>query len=233
MHLKNTSNINLTSIKILLYGPSGAGKTTTASTLEHSKTLIISAESGLLSIRHCNIDVFDLTVNDKNQIIPSHERLDNIGRIYNYLINDTKYENIFIDSLSEISQIVLDSCEKRYPDPKNSLQKWGDSNKLMTSIITKFRDLQKNVIFTCLSKVEKDENNRRFQDFSVYGSISAKLPQYFDEVFFLHSFKNDEGNIVRKIQTQNDNVVLSKDRSSKLDLFEEPNLNMIINKIRQ
>lgn len=233
MLIKKTSTIHNNTIKMLIYGPSGSGKTTLVKTLDHDKTLIISGESGLLSVKDANIDVFDLTVNDKNEIMPSSERLTNIGHIYNFLLTDKKYNNIFIDSISEISQIILDASEKKYPDPKNSLQKWGEISKLTTNVVTKFRDLQKNVVFTCLSKVEKDENNKRFQDFSLYGSIGSKLPQYFDEVFFLHSYKNDEGKITRKLQTQNDNVVLSKDRSGKLDLFEEPNLNFIINKISQ
>lgn len=233
MLIKNTKSLHHTTIKVILYGPSGGGKTTTAKTLDHDKTLIISGESGLLPLSGCSIDVFDLTVDDKNNIVQPADRINNIVKIYNALLSDTKYDNIFIDSLTELSQIISDSLDKKYPDRKDGLVKWSEYNKLMTNIVLKFRDLQKNVIFTCLSKVEKDENNKRYQDFAVFGSISNRLPQYFDEVFFLNSYKNESGQIVRSLQTQFENGITAKDRSGKLDLFEQPNLNLIIKKIRQ
>lgn len=233
MLIKSSKSIHHDTIKMLIYGPSGAGKTTIASTLDHAKTLIVSAESGLMSISQYSIDVVDLTVDKDDKLIGAEQRMSNIREVYNFLVHDTKYENVFIDSLTEIAQIVLGALEKKYPDQKQGLLKWGEYNKAMTAIIAQFRDLKKNVIFTCLSEVDRDENNMRFQAFSMPGSISQKLPQYFDEVFFLHSAKNQEGKITRKLQTQNDSVIQAKDRSSKLDLYENPDLNLIFNKIRQ
>ena len=54
---KNSKTDN--GIKILLYGNSGAGKTFLTSTLE-GKTIILSAEAGLLSLQGYDIDAITI-----------------------------------------------------------------------------------------------------------------------------------------------------------------------------
>lgn len=49
-------------IKIVCYGQAGAGKTVLcATTPDHAKTVIISAEAGLLSIAEADISVIEIT----------------------------------------------------------------------------------------------------------------------------------------------------------------------------
>ena len=54
-YIKNTEAIHQSNLKCLIYGESGAGKTYLANTLTQP-TLIISAESGLVSLTGSNID---------------------------------------------------------------------------------------------------------------------------------------------------------------------------------
>ena len=60
MQITKTSDISNHHIFALIVGASGAGKTTLASTLNNEETLILSAESGLLSIKDSDIDVIQI-----------------------------------------------------------------------------------------------------------------------------------------------------------------------------
>ena len=232
MNISSTLDLKSSAIKILIYAPSGAGKTFSASTLK-DKTLIISAESGLLSLSSEKIDYIDMTKNEKLETIDYADRLANLSKVYNFLVkSDHKYETVFIDSLTEIAQIIDAHCEKKFPERKDGMVRWGEYNKIFTSLVKKFRDLPINVIFTCLSAVEKDENNKRFTTFSVFGAIAQRLPQYFDEVFYLHAAQNENKLIKRYFQTAHAEQITAKDRSGKLDLFEPVDFDKIFKKIR-
>ncbi len=216
MQINKTSDKKKTRISILNYGPSGIGKTSLASSLE--KTLIISAESGLLSLKKFDIDY--VTVNS----------IKDLREIITMLKQGTDYKNIFIDSITEISRIVLDELNQEYPDRKDTFVLYGEYAKLMRGIVISFRDLEPyDVILTALPKVEKDETNKRFTTCDLTGKIASQLPAYFDEVFY-YDFVGEEN--TRALLTQGSDKIVAKDRSGRLKKYEKPNLQAIINKIK-
>src|SRR6056297_925371 len=84
-------------LKILVHGPAGSGKTVMCAT-SGKPTLIISAESGLLSIRDAP-DYIQTT-----QI----KTMDDLIEVYEYLKEgDHKFEWIALDSISEMGEVVL------------------------------------------------------------------------------------------------------------------------------
>jgi len=233
MLVQSTKDVSTQRLKFLIYGQAGVGKTSLAATLTE-KTLIISSEAGLLSLAGHDIDVIDLSVDAKGNEVPRHERAARLGEIYQFICSDAakeKYKWIFIDSLTEIGQNVVEALQKVYPDKKDGLNLWGEYSKQMRSIVKTFRDLPfYNVVFTALQKVETDENNRRFLAIDVQGKISNQLPGYFDEVLWMHV--EDDENKTRRIMTEALDTIPAKDRSGRLDRYELPNLQMIANKIR-
>jgi hypothetical protein len=224
------------SIKVLIFGQSGHGKTTMcATTLE--PTLIISAESGLLSIAGSECDVIDLAQDDQGKLVPKEDRIARLMEVYKFIQTDEvkkKYKWICLDSLTEIGQNLVEKCQKDFPDRKDGMVLWGEYAKGMRGIIKAFRDLSfYNVVFTALSIEEKDENGKRLFAIDLNGKIAQQLPQFFDEVLFLHVAKNEAGEQVRKLLCNPvDTVPYAKDRSGKLEKFEEPNLAKIAMKIR-
>lgn len=232
MQIKTTYQQHLHKIKVVVHGESGNGKTTLAGTLE-GKGLIISSEAGLLSLQDKDIDFVDLA-NDEGGIVPKEKRIDRLAKIYQYLLTKEcidRYEWVFIDSLTEISQNMIEKLLVEYPERKDSLVLFGENAKRMRSLIKLFRDLPHyHVIFTALSTIEKDDNARRFKGIDVIGKISNQLPAFFDEVFYLGISKDKEGASKRFIATTSDNIIC-KDRSGKLGAYEQPNLALIFNKI--
>lgn len=239
MLLRSTKSYGTTSLKILVYGVPGVGKTTLASTIDEP-TMIVSAESGMLSLSDFDLDYFDITLDDDgNKIATSTEKMARLQEVAAYLQGkDKKHKWLVIDSLTEIGQIVYESIKEsdpKFKDAKNNLVLWGLYGEKMRSLIKFFRDLPGyNVVFTALAKTDKDELNRRIMAVDLQGKIADQLPGYFDEVFYYEVVDSaeDQGAKHRRLVTQPSEKFVAKDRSGKLSVYEKPNLSEIAKKIR-
>ena len=210
-------------IKMLLYGPSGAGKTFAVGTLDQ-KSEYLGFENGAMPLHGKDIMSIEFSAFSDSSL----EKIKLLEAVYNdLLLGKRKPKVVVIDSFTELGEVILDALNKQFPDRKDSLPMWGEYAKRMRSIVKKFRYLPMNVLFICLSKPEKDENNKRYMGFDVAGSISNKLPQYFDEVFYLHV--DDEGK--RSFITNKTDKLICKDRSGKLSAQEPADLGLIMRKI--
>lgn len=216
MQIKSTKDITPTRINCLIYGNAGVGKTTLAGTLP-GKSIIISLEAGLLSLRDKDIDFIEI------KSIP--ELKDALTQV-----SKSDYDNVFIDSLSEIASLFVEYATKEYPDDRQTMKKWGYYSEMITKFIKYTRDLDKNIFYTALEKVDKDEIGRRFSLPDFPGSIAHKCPAFFDLVFNMVVFEK-EGEKVRALATSGKNGAVAKDRSGKLKEYEKPDLGLVISKI--
>lgn len=235
MRIISSKNIGQDSLKMLIFGRSGAGKTTISATA-NEKTLVLSAESGLLSISDKEVDVIELNTDDNGQTLPREARIDRLMQVYKFVTSDAAkdYKWLIIDSITEIGQNLVEKLQKEYPDRKDGLVLWGEYSKQMRGIIKAFRDLSRfNVVMTALAIEERDENGKMQIGIDLNGKISQQMPQFFDEVFYLHVRKDEKGEPIRKLLCQpNDYVPVAKDRSGKLAALEDPSLEVISKKIR-
>lgn len=229
MKVLNTKDSPQQKVKALIAAPSGAGKTTLAKTL-NGKTILISAEAGLLCLKGSDIDYIDISLNDKGEVLQtSGERLNRLKAVFDWLHAGTDYKNVFVDGLTEISEILVEELNKQFPDRKDTFPMWGEYSKKMRSIVKNFRDLPYNVFITVVTEIDKDENNKRFMGFQVAGSVSKKLPQYFDEVFYIHVDADKK----RTLVTSSSDTIIAKDRSNKLLAVEECDLASVMAKINK
>lgn len=211
MEIKKTNSKEDLRITALIYGKSGSGKTTLASTLK-DKTLILSAESGLLSLHDFDIDYVTI------------DSMAKLGETLTALEKGTEYKNIYVDSITEIGQVLVAELQKKYPDRKDSFPLWGDYNTYIRRIIKRLRDLAPyNVFITALDKVDTDELNNRFVVPDLNGKVATQLVQFFDEVFYVVVDKDG----ARSLLTGGHDKIIVKDRSGKLERFEEMNLQTI------
>lgn len=231
MKISNTKGYHADRLKILVYGESGSGKTRLASTCP-GRTLVISSEAGLLSLNDFDIDVIDISVDDNGEVIPKEKRINRLSEVYSYLLTEDArkiYSWVYIDSLTEISQNLIEMLQKEFPDRKDSLVLYGENSKRLRSLIKSFRDLSYyNIVMTALPLVGKDQDGYIMTRPQVVGSLSDKLPSMFDEVFFL---TNDGSK--RILITEKQDRIIAKDRSGKLESLEDADLAKIYNKIQK
>lgn len=221
MKFSNTNDVHNNGVKALVYGIAGAGKTTLATTLP--RPIIISAENGLLSIAGSGIGVIEV------------ENFDDLKHAYQWCVNpanQTYFDSIMLDSISEIAEQILLFAKTKVKDARLA---YTDLSDRLIDIIKDFRDIKgKHVIMTAKIESAKEELTGVTKYFpSVPGNkLTQKLPYLFDEVLYLGVKTDPSTNqSFRFIQTQPDFQVAAKDRSGKLNFTEPPNLGLIINKI--
>lgn len=216
---KDSAAIN--GLKFLVHGPAGAGKTSLCATT-HEPTIIISAESGLLSLRQHDIPVIEV------------KDLASLYEAYDFVANAAEgqqFKWVCLDSISEIGEVVLNHERKVAKDPR---QAYGALAEKMTDLIRAFRDLPaRNVYFSCKQERSKDEQSGAMLYFpSMPGNMLKQgVSYFFDFVFALRVEKDADGNPTRWLQTQRDFNYEAKDRSGSLDMFEAPDLSAIASKV--
>ena len=207
-------------INVVVYGAAGAGKTSLIKTLP-GKVLVISAEAGLLSLSGFDADVVEIkNVDDLREV---HAFLDKGGHGYDW---------VCLDSLSEIGEICLLSERASHRDVR---QAYGALIEKMLGVCRAFRDLPVNVYMSAKEERFKDESTGRLMSaLSMPGAkLGQQIPYLFDEVLRFVVGKDEEGNVVRALQTAAEPNADAKDRSGKLDHYEQPDLGAVYAKIME
>ncbi len=222
--LKRTGDTHVNGVKILVYGQSGAGKTSLIATLP--SVIVLSAESGLLSLQDANLPYIEVT--DMGTLMEAYEWL--VGS------DEAKqYKSVALDSISEIAEIVLNTEKKRTVNGKlvDPRQAYGALAEQMTDMIRSFRDLPgRNVYMSAKMEKVTDELGRISYGPSMPGkSLTQGIGYFFDELLALRVEKDAEGNTQRALMCDSDGLWLAKDRSGKLAGWESPDLSAIIEKI--
>lgn len=241
MIIRSTKELSQERVSVLLAGESGLGKTSSIKTVEGSR-LIMSMESGLSCLAGTDIDTIVIDPNhpfkrpDKHEIDPKNPMY-TITEVFLKLVTPEfkkKYDVLFIDSLTELSQLILADLKK---DPtiaasKNGYELWGKYKERMMIIIKMFRDLSPyTVIFTCLTDKEKDGLDYvdvlNIEGASVRSSIKAMF-----DVCIKYEIMEIEDKKHRTFITDTELNPIAKDRTGKLNKYEKPDLGAILRKIK-
>jgi hypothetical protein len=222
VQITSTSKAGLNhGIKALVYGRAGMGKTTLCGTAP--APLILSAESGLLALRHKNIPVVELS------------DIQTVYEVYNMFRGNSAQvrdiQTICLDSLSEIAEVVLADQLKKTKDPR---QAYGSLSTEVVQLVKAFRDLPgKHVLLTAKEVMETNEITKtsRIQPGAPGRQIGPALPYLFDLVLYAHTGRAGDGSTYHALRTRPDYQVDAKDRSGVLDEIEWPDFSNIVSKI--
>ena len=145
--IKNTKTVHNNGVKFIVYGAAGSGKTSLIPTLPNP--IIISAESGLLSLSGLDIPYIEIN---------SYESLQEAFSFIASSEESKKYDSIAIDSISEIGEIIL-SHEKKVS--KDGRAAYGEMASQVLEVMRAFRDIDgKNIYFSAKSEKQQDENGK-------------------------------------------------------------------------
>ena len=211
--IQKTSDIVCDAVKCVVYGGAGVGKTRLCATAPNP--IIISAESGLLSLADVECDYIEI------------KTLKELDEAYRALKADNNYDTICLDSLSEIAEVLVAELKPQFKDGRQAYMALSDA---MMPMLRRFRDIKgKNTVFTSKLVVVKDEESGAItQELLMPGRVlPSQIPYMVDELFCLQVDRKN----VPFLQTQPDRLRFCKDRSGALDKVEEPNMTAIINKI--
>lgn len=218
-------------VRMAVFGLSGMGKTLLAAT--GPAPLILNGERGLLSLSPANI----AKVYGENQSWVTYNvpyidfaSIQELRDIFAWLQTPEamKFKSVFIDSASDVAEIVLAEAMETHKDGR---QAYGAMGTDMLNLVRSFRDLptHHHIIFLC--KAEK------FAD-DVTGSTSvgmkfpgkmlqSGMPYLLDEVFALEAAANG----ARQLRTKANWQYQCKDRSGMLNELEYPSIYHILLKM--
>lgn len=222
-------------VKAMVYGQAGMGKTVLMATMPNP--VMLSAESGLLSIRQANLErlfgVGNPSICYDMPVIPIAS-VDDLTQAYMWASTSREaqhFQSIGIDSISEIAEVVLNNAKRQVRDPR---QAYGELIEKMETVIRYFRDIPgKNVCVAAKMESVKDEVTGvvKFGPAMPGSKLGGKLPYFYDEVFRLGVNKTPQGDSYRFLQTQPDLQYDAKDRSGALAPIEYPHLGAVFAKI--
>ena len=220
MTIKITSTKEHTDkVNILVYGKAGMGKTYLCSTAPNP--LIISTESGLLSLKDFDLPVIKIT------------SIKDMYDAYEFITESSeckKFETICLDSITDIAEVMLIAHKRGEKDPRQAYGKLADD---MADMIRGYRDMpEKHVYFTAKQSriVDADTGIAAYQAGMPGNTLKEGIAYFFDEVACIRMGELDDGETYRYLQLHPDIKYDCKDRSGELDKQEKPDLTNLINR---
>lgn len=214
-------------IKMLVFGESGAGKTTFLGTAQDSgltsPTLLIDVEGGSVVLNDKpNVDVRQVRstagVEEIADILHKHKKY---------------YATIQLDSLTDfrdinMAEVMMDQYKKK-PETTDrhvpSPREWGRSGSQIKEVLRYLKDLPCHVIVTTLLEVKQDQRTgiEKMQPL-LPGQLGKQVPGFFDIVGFLRATEKN-GTSLRTMQFKKTERVMAKDRTKALpDVLDNPTI---------
>lgn len=223
-------------VKCMAFGRAGMGKTVLSASAP--APLLISAESGLLSLRKENLErVYGVNapgISYDTPVIQINTLADLVEaeQWARHSAEANQFWTICLDSITEIGEKVLANAKIQVKDPR---QAYGELLEKMLVTIKQFRDLSgKHVYMSAKEERVKDESTGiTLAGPAMPGAkLGPQLSYLFDEVFYLGVAKDPQTQqTYRYLRTEPDLNVDAKDRSGALAPIEYPHLGNIFNKI--
>lgn len=223
------------SANILIYGESGAGKTTLAGSAdavpEMRKVLILDVEGGLLSLKNRYPNVEGVRI----------KSWDNLQLVYDELYaGQHGYKTIVLDSLTEIQKMSMDTIMRKLVETHEErdadvagIREWNINIEQTRKFVRAFRDLPLTTIFTALAKQDKNPKTGVTKTKpSLSGKVADEVAGFLDIVSYLYT-KEVDGEQKRMLLCGATQDHVAKDRTGKLEqVMIEPDMTIIWNAIK-
>lgn len=244
-------------VKALVVGPAGVGKTSLLRTITPESTLFVDLEAGDLAVQDVKVDTIQPRSWDEcrniasflggpNPALPptacySQAHYDAIKEEFDGLSDLARYETFFIDSITVAGRLCFTWAAQQpeafsdrtgKPDIRGA---YGLHAREMIAWLTQLQHARgKHVIFVGILEKITDEFNTVTWQLQVEGSKTGReLPGIVDQIVTMQHVDFGDGTPTRAfICTQpNQWAYPAKDRSGRLEQFEEPHLGKLLAKL--
>ena len=223
MQFESTKNI-VPARTMLIYGDKGSGK---------SRLFQGAVEAGM------KVAVADLDrgLSSCNSVDIPHRKISTIAEFKQWVDwvcspASHSYHLLGIDDLTSLSKMVFYEIKPKY---KNKQQAYGDMADMIRKWLVQLRDCNfpGYQVNTCkLGKIKCGVTGAFHFGPSFEGQkLEGDIKFIYDEVWYLNSSTNDQGQFVNYFRTQRDEQIVAGSRSDKLEMWEPASLPYIIQKL--
>jgi hypothetical protein len=201
------------SLIVMVYGPTGVGKTTFAGTFP--KPIFLNVERGDESL-------VDTPLGDK-EVIADIENMDDFKEAWGRIKQGEwgeMFETVVIDSLTEWQEHLMDSILEEQGKNYPTLREWGIAKQRILRMVRNIKDLRMNLVFICGEKEETDDGVVVKRPSLSGGDIPQRVGAACDVVGYFTAEKDESGNIERDIHIEPDRDYYAKHRLG--DHIESP-----------
>lgn len=169
-------------MKLLVAGPPGAGKTRMASTFPN--VIYADAEGRLLSIRDRSVRA--VTIASVKDLEDMRNALDQRPDIRSKAFGGP-VDSVVIDTVDHVARILIEDRKRTEKRDVFTMADWGQHGDRLRDLLRGFRDLTDlNVIMNVHIKSDKDEETGRVEYMPrIQGAVGGEVAEYVDECFLL------------------------------------------------
>ena len=192
LNIQNTAQINHPRTRTFLYGPTGSGKTTSASSWPSPLFLTPANEGSELALRGRDVDFIKLGLDDQGRSIGVRAHVSSVlAELEQRLAaamraaNDDAeaelfpWETIVFESLTHYGDLLIADLTNDGSKAMDQ-QNWGHYATHLRTVFNRLNNLDCHVVMTALEKVAVTKDERAIGGPNVSGSMAVKLPSACD-----------------------------------------------------
>jgi len=232
--MPNARSIDVTKakLKVLVWGPPGGGKTWFAGTFP--KPFVFDFDGGITTLTGLDVEYERFDPKD-----PQAYRAFDL-RLKAFETNPPKErETVVLDSLTTLQEVVETQVQmvNGHIGQPMQLQEWGQVIDKLTDTMYRMCHLVEkgyHIVVTAHEQIEKDEVLARLvvRPLVVGKALPARLPLWFDEVYYAYGTRGKDSKTAYYLQTQPDALHLAKSRHrGALEALEPQDFQHIYRKI--
>lgn len=245
--------------KILIAGPPGVGKTSLLRTVDPATTLFVDLEAGDLAVQDVRVDQVRARTWEECRDLAcflggpnaakratdaySQQHYDHVVSAYGEGVQLSKYATYFVDSITVAGRLCMAWAQqqpeafnaKGDPDPRAM---YGLLAREMVAWLTQLQHARtKAVVLVCILEAVKDDFGRVQWGLQIDGSKAGReLPGIVDQVIGMAMVTFGDAPEKHRAflcTPEADDLpgFMAKDRSGRLETYEEPHLGKLLTKL--
>jgi len=183
---KNAADLKEPWLHWFLYGDSGSGKTTAASTFPNPLFLVPSNERSITTLAGQDISYIEITGQNgplREGVGGLEATLTALEALYRKDPEEFPYDTIVLESLTHYVALVQEEMTERNSRPMEQRQ-WGLLGAHMRNIQTRLRNMEVHVVYTALASLKQDDAGTLTGGPLIPGQSAVKLPSACDVIGF-------------------------------------------------